>query len=399
MINLMTNWNRRVLLFIETTNHFGRTLVEGINHFALEHDWLVIFEQRGQYDPIVKRFKPWNVDGIISRTFHRSMLDEIRESALPMVELVGGVDPRIPIEVTMDEDRQARMVFDHFHERGLRHFAYYGMEDAPCFRWRRQSFVDYVKSNDFICEVCPMSWTQSDYILPRWKEKYRSLLRHWLLDLPKPVGIYAGIDYHAKMILEVCRESDIAVPDEVSVVGVENDEWFCRMQRPTLSSVDTSGHTIGYVAASLLNEKMNGTYTTRETILVPSSFISIRQSSDHFIVDDSDIQDALRFIRENACRQITVEDVSNTVGISRRTLYRGFCKHLNRTPQDEIIRVQIERAKILLRETNLLISSVAAKTGFTTAEYFVRAFRRECGLTPNKYRTQCRFHTVDMEQY
>ncbi|MDO5554601.1 MAG: substrate-binding domain-containing protein [Planctomycetia bacterium] len=378
----------RVLLFIETTNHFGRTIVEGINHYALEHNWLISFEQRGRFDPIKQQPNFLQADGIISRTFLRDSQDALVQLGLPMVELVGAFGPQLPIEVTMDEDLQTRMVFDHFYERGLRHFAFFNVEDAPVMTNRKNAFLNLVAERGFPCHTCFFPLRESNYAMPQWREEYREPLRQWLLSLPKPIGLYAGIDAHAKIILELCSELEIPVPRHISVVGVENDEWFCRIQHPTLSSVDTAGYTIGYRAAELLEAKMNGTYQKQPTVLVPPSFLAIRESSDFYAVDNEDILDALSFIRENACNRINTNDVVEAIGISRRSLYRGFERYLHRTPQDEIMRIQIETAKILLRETNILVTSIAARAGFTTPEYFVRAFRRETGMTPNQYRKQ-----------
>lgn len=383
--------SKRVFILCETSSTHGRDIVEGINHFGLEHDWILNFEQRGRFDTTAKRFSPWNADGIISRTYHKSMHRVLRESNLPLIELFGSPYTGIDNEVAIDENSLAVMIVDHFLERGLRRFAYYCMEDAPFFHERRNCLLNYLNQKGYDCDICPTTWRNSDYFFPQWHEKYRAQVTKWLKGLPKPIALYAAIDNHAQIILNICREENIRIPQEISVVSVGNDEWLCHLYRPTISSVDASGYTIGYMAAQLLQAKMEGTAVPKEKIKVPPSFLAVRQSSDFYSIGDPDIEKALLFVRDNACNRIQIADVANSVALSERTLYRGFKKYLNRTPQEEILRIQMETAQRFLRETTLPIIAIARRTGFSTPEYFIRAFKRECGMTPNVYRKKCRF--------
>ncbi|MDO5554113.1 MAG: DNA-binding transcriptional regulator [Planctomycetia bacterium] len=385
----------RVLVLCETSSTHGRDIVEGINHFALEHDWNINFEQRGRFDTTAKRFTPWNADGIISRTYHKSMHRILLESKLPLVELFGSPYTGIDNEVAIDEASLAVMIVDHFLERGLRRFAYYCMEDAPFFHERRRCLLNYLEKKGYGCEICPTSWRDSDYFFPQWHEKYRKQVTKWLRELPKPIALYAAIDNHAQIILNICREEKIQIPQDISVVSVGNDEWLCRLYRPTISSVDASGYTIGYTAAQLLQAKMEKRPVPKQKINIPCSFLAVRQSSDFYSIGDPDTEKALLYIRENACSRLTVSEVADHLNLSERSLYRGFKKFLNRTPQSEILRIQMETAKQFLRETTLPIVSIAHRTGFSTPEYFVRAFRRECKVTPNVYRQRCRFQSAD----
>lgn len=160
--------------------------------------------------------------------------------------------------------------------------------------------------------------------------------------------------------------------------------------RPPLSSVDGNGFVVGWRAAQILERKMNGETVDDKTIYVPANFLATRRSSDFYAVGDPDVEKALTFIREYACRRIRIQDVLCEVNVSQRTLYRGFEKYLGRTPQEEIMRVQMEQAKILLRETNDSVSTAAYQCGFSSDVYFIKAFRREVGTTPNTFRQQFR---------
>ncbi|MDO5553738.1 MAG: DNA-binding transcriptional regulator [Planctomycetia bacterium] len=383
----------RILVFCETNTTYGRGILEGLTKYAHEHNWILSFEQRGRSERPFGRYTPLRADGIITRTYHRSMYDILRESGLPMVELLGQVDRDVLPAVTMDEKYLAHLITDHFLERGLRRFAYYCMEDAPLFYPRREYFLEYLEQLGYPCEVYPTQWAQSDYVFPRWREKYRPKLAKWLQSLKKPVALYASLDQCGQVILELCQELGIRVPQEISLVAVGNDEWVCRLLRPSLSSVDGNSYVIGYHAAQILDRKIKQEPVEPKTLFIPASFLAVRQSSDFYSVGDPDIEHALTFIRENACQRIQLRDILHEVNISQRTLYRGFAKYLNRTPQSEILRVQMETACQLLRETNFSVAAVAHRCGFSNDIYFVQAFRRERGVTPNAYRQQCRYGT------
>ena len=389
----------RVLILCETSSTHGRDIVEGINHFALEHDWNLNFEQRGRYDTTSHRFAPWNVDGIICRTYHRSMYQVLQDSNLPLVELFGQPNTGIENEVAIDEQSLATMIVNHFLERGHRRFAYYCMEDAPFFHERRERLISTLATHGYSCDIYPTRWIDSDYFFPQWHEKYRAPLTKWLKGLPKPIALYAALDNHAQIILNICREEGIRVPQDISVVGVGNDEWLCQLYKPSISSVDASGYTIGYIAAKLLWEKMEKIHIVRDRINVPCSFLAVRQSSDFYSIDDPDIDRALAFIREHACNRIQINDIVNEINVSERTIYRGFKKYLGRTPQVVILRTQMETAMQLLRETTISVAGIARRTGFSTPEYFVRAFRRECGITPNVYRKQCHLAKINLNDW
>ena len=387
---------RRILVFCETNISFGRGIIEGLSQYAREKNWMLSFEQAGRDARSFERYKPWRADGIVIRSYYRSTYNRILQSGVPFVELLGYAESNVAPAVTMDEQRVAELVVQHFLERGLRSFAYYCMEDSPIFYARRFFFLRRLEELGYSCDVYPTKWRVRDYAFPQWSEKYRDKLAKWLKGLPKPIALFASLDQCGQVVLELCQELGIRVPQEISVVAVGNDDWICNLLRPTLSSVDGNSFAIGWRAAQLLEQKMNGEKTENKTIYVPPSFLATRKSSDFYAVGDPDVEAALTFIRERACEHITVQDVLNEINVSQRTLYRAFSKYLGRTPQDEIIRAQIERAKTLLRETNDSIVSVAFQCGFSSDVYFVRAFRREVGTTPNAFRQQFHF---DSESY
>lgn len=179
---------------------------------------------------------------------------------------------------------------------------------------------------------------------------------------------------------------EIAVPDEVAVLGVGDNRILCESTSPTLSSIDPHGVQTGYQAARLLDEKMQGIPLPKLPIWIPPVGVVTRQSTDAIAVDHPDFIQALRFIRENTTQRISVQEVADHVCVSRRTLLRWFQEYIHRSPEEEIIRVRMKHARLLLRETNLSLENIGRQVGYPFVEHFVRAFREFHGKTPRQYR-------------
>jgi LacI family transcriptional regulator len=208
----------------------------------------------------------------------------------------------------------------------------------------------------------------------------------WVRTLEKPVGIMASFDPLGRQILQACRLAGVEVPDEAAVVGVDDDELLCNLAEPPLSSVAPDTHRTGYVAASLLDRLMNGEAVEPRGYFVEPIGIAVRKSSDMLAIDDHDISSALRYIRENACRGISVGDILPVVPLGRRALESRFTKLVGRSPHDEIERVRLNRVQELLRQTDLSLAAIAAKTGFAHEEYLSVLFKKRIGLPPSAYR-------------
>lgn len=373
----------RILLVIETSRAYGRGVVEGVSKYAYEQgNWFIHFQDRGLIEKIPNSLMHWNGDGIITRTSSKKLDQMIRKKEIPFVELFGTDIP----EVCCDEALVGRMAAEHFLERGLTHFGYFSI-GSPNWSQRRGDSFDYgLRLYGHRLHRFKIK-RPSRALLPVWDTSHDDELIDWLKNLPKPIGIFCAADIHAITIQEYCRQLEIAVPEEVAVLGTDNDKTLCHVANPNISSIDLNSPQIGYTAAHLLHRRMlNPDAELKTPILIPPSFIETRQSTDTIAIDDPDVAQAIRFIRERATRQITVTDVADHVALSQPTLFRRFRRYLGHSPEREIIRVRINRAKILLLETNLPLSVIAAKTGFMPPEYFFRVFKRECGVTPQNYR-------------
>jgi LacI family transcriptional regulator len=374
---------RRILLLVETSRTYGRSIAEGIARYALENGpWSIQFEERAVDSSPPKWLEEWRGDGIISRTVSLKLAKMLWATKRPMIELFGGPKICNP-HVRTDTLIGGRMVVEHFLKCGLRRFAHFAYEDTW---WIESQREDFHKAADE--KGCPCYCYQAPAMrrsVPVWHERYRLRLIKWLRSLPRPIGILAAVDLHAARLLDVCRELDIAVPEEVAIVGIGNDPVICETTHPTLSSLDLDGRRVGYEAARLLDQKMAGK-KLKDTLYVSPGHVAVRQSTDTLAVEDEDLVQAMRFIREFACTGIDVARVADEVGLSRRVLERRFHEHLGFAPKKEIMRIRIEHAKTLLARTDKTIESILRKSGFHSVAHFTVAFHRETGMTPNAYR-------------
>jgi LacI family transcriptional regulator len=231
---------------------------------------------------------------------------------------------------------------------------------------------------------------------PTWKQHFEGPLLAWLDRLPKPVGIWAVADSQAIRILEACRRLNLQVPGDIGVLGTSNDDIVCRLLSPPLSSIELNPQEVGYKAAWLLDTKMRaqrGTKTPgsvrRRRFWYRRPGVVVRESSDRIAIVDPELDQAVKIIARDAVHGLTVAQLAEEMLVSRSTLERRFRAFFGCSPAQEIHRIRIEQAKVLLRDTAWPIAVIGQKTGFASPENFVRFFRRLVGRTPRQYRNSC----------
>jgi LacI family transcriptional regulator len=380
---------RRVALLIESSRAYGRRVLVAISHYAKLHgSWSIYFEQRQTGEKPPDWLKTWKGDGIISRVDDLVLARAIRRTGLPAVDLRGIVGIPMPL-VKANDDRVAEMAADHLLERGFVNVAYCGYEGLSYSERRLKRFRPYVEDHGLECRV---------YLSPppRANARQRDVecvgvlreqgLAEWISLLPKPVGIMACNDVRGQQVLNTCREMDVAVPEQLALLGVDNDEVLCELSDPPMTSVELDTQTTGHEAAALLDRMMNGEAPPAEAIFIDPVGIVARQSTNVLAIEDAHVAAAMRFIRLHAIDGCDVEDVVGNAAISRRALERRFSKVLSRTINEELLRVQVDRVKQLLTETDWPLAQVADRSGFLFPEYMSVVFKREMGTTPGEYR-------------
>ena len=384
----------RVALLIESSRAYGRGLLLGIARYVREHGpWSVFLQERSLGDACPGWLRNWQGDGVIARVEDRAMAQAILKLGRPAVDLRHLLPGLAMPTVRTDEEAVSGLAAEHLLERGFRQFAYCGFDGADYSDRRRAIFQQRITEAGFPCHLFadPQRLRKGGTL--EYEEhglRYEEHVTHWLRDLPKPVGLMACNDIRGQQVLDACRSLGLAVPDEVAVVGVDNDEVLCELSDPPLSSISQNTERIGYEAAVLLDRMMAGAKAPVEPIVVKPLGMVIRRSSDVLATDDRHIAAAARSIREHACDGINVSHVLKAVPLSRSSLERRFARVLGRSPKAEILRVQLERAKKLLAETEFPLSLIAEKSGFKHPEYLSVIFKKKAGLTPGRFRAQAR---------
>jgi LacI family transcriptional regulator len=289
-------------------------------------------------------------------------------------------------EIMPDSPKTGRLAAEHFLDRGFRQFAFCGYRGRIWSQRREEGFARRLKEAGFTYRAYKSlkrrSVTTSSRELPR--------LLAWLQSLPKPVGILACNDIRGRAIINACAIGDILVPDDVAVVGVDEDRLLCELSNPSLSSVALNSEQGGYQAAELLNRMMSGRACRRQLIRVDPLWVVSRRSTEVIAVADREVANGMRFIRDNAKRPIRVADVVEKSSVSRRALEMRFQRTLGRSIREEIERTRLAWTKQLLLETDLPISEIVETTGFNTLSYASKVFHRATGATLARYRREHR---------
>ena len=375
---------RSVALLIETSNAYSRGVLQGIAEYVRHHERWSIFlpeQERGGKPP--RWLGRWRGDGIIARIETDEAASALKKTKLPVVDVSAARHlPDIPW-VETDDAAIVELGIHHLLDRGFRNLAYCGDPGFNWSCWRRDKFRATVESMGAVSHIYDsLSRTNPNY---SWNREKKGLAK-WLGALPRPIGIMACYDIQAQKILEVCREMDIAVPEQIAVLGVDNDTLLCELADPPLSSVVCNTQRTGFEAAALLDRMMNGQRIEAAPTLIAPLGIHTRQSTDILAIDDPDVALALRYLRENALTGVSVSDIVRRVPLSRRVLEQRFKRTLGRTPHEELTRIKVTRIKALLGETDLSLSEIAKRTGFEHDEYLSVFFRRAEGVPPGKFR-------------
>ena len=374
----------RVAVLIEASNAYGRGLLEGIHRYLREHDpWTILLPEHGRGLPPLEMLARWKGDGVIARIETEAIARALgrlrRRHSLAIVDVSAArLLADVPY-VETDDAAIARIAVDHFFERDFRHLAFLGDER---FRWSGNRCDAFVAS-------AGAGKTVAVYEPPRRGRSAAAddeAVEEWLVSLPKPVGLLACYDIRGRQALEACRRAGLSVPDEVAVLGVDDDAVLCGLSSPPLSSVIPDAIGAGRVAAELLEALMRGERLDRDEWLLPPVGIAMRQSTDVLAIDDEIVTAAMRYIREHACTGIRVADLVQAVGVRRRVLERRFTLRVGHTPHEEIARVQFRRVEQLLAETDLPLATIAARAGFRHPEYMTVAFTRRHGTSPSRWR-------------
>jgi LacI family transcriptional regulator len=379
-----------VAVCVDKARAYGRGLLHGVaDYVELYGPWSIFVDpySNGQLDP--QWLRRWRGDGILADIGNERVAQRLLRSGIPSVDVYGRIQVESLPRVGSDELAVGRLAAEHLAEREFKRFAFCGYAGRWWSDRRFEGFATTLAEAGHPCESLEVAIEKRT---PRAWESGQQALSNWIAALPKPIGVMGATDPIARQVLDACRRARVAVPEEVAVVGVDNDEDFCRLCDPPLSSVVVNPRRIGYEGARILHRLMNGELRAdqAEPVLVPPLRVAMRLSTEITAIEDKQVAEAVSYIRKHACDRIQAKDVAKAIDRSRSTLYRLFQDTLGRSPNDEILRVQLERAKALLAQTSHTLEEIAAMTGFSRASYFSVAFKREVGMTAGDYRASYR---------
>ncbi len=385
-----------VALIIDTLGSYGRGLLSGVARYVQTHiGWRVIYEERKGVDRLPRWLVPGSCDGVIARLRDGRQLKSLLRLGVPIVSL-GEVDRR-PAQVpeTLSDHRAiGHLAARHLVERHLRHFAYFGSAKAVFSNLRLAGFREYFDSQGQQIDV--FGEEKWDFGVPKYRRTgdlfwEDSRLNEWLRKLPKPVGIMACNDYFGRILLGHCQRLGLHVPNEIAVIGVDNDEILCELAVPPLTSVDPAPDSIGFRAAELLADLLAGNRAAGQSIYLPPKCVVARASTNIIAFDDPIIVLALQFIRDKVGVGIATEDILDYLAgaghvTSRSTLERKFRRHLGGTPHDEIARARLEQIEKLLLGTRYPLIRIAQTVGVASEQQLTAFFRHHRHMTPGQFR-------------
>jgi len=378
------------LVFVHNFAYY-RNVLRGIRRYAeAKPDWL--FTSIAPEQPSPRAPAESRPDGLIASVATKRLVRTLASWRRPVVN-VSSVFQGLPFpRVGVDDVRVGQLAAAHFLERGLRHFGFVGSPDYLLSTERGAAFCETVREAGYeAARYEARMHLGYDARGQRWDLEPAG--QQWLQALPKPVGVFVPTDLWGVQVAEACRRAALRVPEDVAILGVGDDDLYCELTRPRLSSVILPAEQIGHEAAALLDQMLAGEKPPREPILLPPSGVATRRSTEVLAIDDKDVVAAVRYIREHAHLPLRVGDVIQHVPVARRTLERRCRLALGWGLGEEIRRTHLERARRLLAETDLPMKVLATQAGYSDFRQLDVAFRQELGITPTDYRQHMRSPT------
>ena len=376
----------KILLIVESSRTCERDFLRGIARYARMHGPWTFYHKPKFYlrsdsrDISVSQIKSFSPDGIIVSDVEN--VDEILAFNIPTVIHTFKKNTYNSPMVMGDTQRVGQMAAEHLLGLGHKNFAFCGIGD---YYWSRNRY-DYFRRT-----IEEAGFAVSYYELnPRRirvaRHTEQKLLAKWLKSLPKPVGMMTCADDCSQHIVEACKSVDVRIPEQLSVIGVDNDDMICELSDPPLSSISMNFEAAGYQTAILLEQLISNEQVSHKSITVEPTHVEVRTSSNINAIGDSDVAAAVRYIQTHASQQLQISDIMNHVTCCQRLLHDKFKQHLGRSIHAEIKRVRIEKIAAMLRDTELSVSQIAVRLGYYNANHLSRYFKQQMSMAPLAYR-------------
>lgn len=379
-----------ILVPFETSRASSRRLLMGLVRYAQDkEDWKFYFSEPMYYpkcytiEAFIANLHELKPHAVFTYVNDPRVVDAVLELGIAAVVIpMAAPHPGVP-NLLENWDKTGHMAADYFIGKGYTHFAYAGFKKLMWAEKRRESFIKYISRYGYNVEIYEKLIAVQKH---NWKLEDKHMAG-WLKKLPKPVGIMCCNDDFAQQLLNACDIASLSVPEEVAILGVDNDELVCETCNPSLSSIALDHNKAGYEIGRLLDDMISGEDCEGRNILLSPIKIVSRKSSDNLAVNNQDVAKAVDYIQEYCKnRNLTVGDVVEHTFVSRRTLEKQFQKHLNCSIYSKIKELRVEYFKTLLIETDMPVYEIALKMGFKEIKHVSKYFQEETGMTPIAFR-------------
>lgn len=374
---------------VERSRAHGRTLLEGLAEFARgQYDWrLTLLEPEQLTDrAVLARF-----DGFIARVMDDATARALLASKKPVVDVYGRLANSPFTTLRLDDAAIAQMAAAFYADRLYLSVATCGYPGLRFSDARDTAFAAEAAERGIPCRI------YDGNARGRFKDTFfreeqtgevpdATALREWLATLPRPTAVFCCNDIRAFQLMKVCEAMEIRVPEDIAVLGVDNDTLLCAFAASPLSSIDTNPQALGRRAGELLAELLARPSKVARTLLHPPCRVIERASTDAFQFTIPWLSDAIIYIRRNLGKGINAADVVRHLGYSHTTVNNAFRYELGTTVQQEIIRQRLNLACRLLKETTAPAAQIAAEAGFQNPQYFSKVFSEALGKTPDAWR-------------
>ena len=376
---------RHVAVIIETSTQYGRNLIRGIARFGRLHDWQLHFEYRGKTAAEPDWLADFKGDGVITTSPDQRHSKALREQGMPVIDLQGTLVDPAGEHLIVDSDHRAvgRLAAEHFIEKGHRHYAYLGYSDQSVSREREIGFTETLAARGHkpLCHHTPERKARTFEALHRGDAAF-------IASLPKPCALFCCWDEVAFRAVQSALEQGIAVPEDLAVLGVDNDPVFSSTSRIPLSSIDPDIIRMGFLTASWLAEMMAGTPLQKIKLerLVPPKGLIVRQSTALDAIEDPVVRRFLEMLRQQRPGLLSIEELARNCHVSRRLLEQRVKAATGKTPRQLLSQTLVDAIQRFLSQTDYTLAHIADLLGFEHAERLSHLFRRQTGMTPGEYR-------------